>query len=121
MGTKTILIIEDEPQQVDMITIRLEANGFKVIHAADGAEGLQKAYDTMPDLVILDIVMPKLDGFQVCSRLKGDDKTKKIPIIILTASGKKDLEEKCVGCGAEVILRKPYDSKQLVDTVKSFV
>lgn len=121
MTKKRILFIEDEPDQVMMVTMRLEANNWEVMSAMDGEEGLKKVKEKKPDLILLDLVMPKLDGAQVCRRLKEDPTTKKIPIIVMTASGVKNLEKKCLALGAEDIIRKPYDSLDLVAKVKALL
>jgi len=74
------LLIDDESQMVDMVQMRLEANGYEVISANDGEEGLEKAKSEKPDLIILDVMMPKMDGYQVCTILKHDAQYNKIPI-----------------------------------------
>ena len=84
MVKKTILIVDDEEQLVDMLTMRLEEHGYEVISACDGEEGLQKAKQFQPDLIILDILMPKVEGNVVAEVLKKDKATASIPIIFLT-------------------------------------
>ncbi len=115
---KKILFIEDEPDQVMVIRTRLEANGYEVITANDGLTGLQIAEDKTPDLILLDIVMPGMDGIEVCKRLKAGAKTKHIPIIAVTASGEKDLEERCIQAGCQNVVRKPYESQKLLENIK---
>ena len=121
MKKNKILLIEDEPDQIEMIKMRLEANGFVVIFAQDGSDGLKKAAEEKPDLIILDIIMPYMDGFQVCKALQQEESTKSIPILILTASGRKDVEDKCIDCGARCVLKKPYDSKELIFKINSLI
>jgi len=116
---KRILFIEDEDDQVMLIQTRLEANGFDVSSAGDGEEGLKKVYEINPDLIILDLFIPKISGYEVCKQLKADPKTKHIPIIVLTASGERDLEERCRVVGADEMYRKPYDSKELVKRIEA--
>ncbi len=118
---KKILFIEDEPDQVELIKARLEASGYVFISAMDGEEGVKKAIETRPDLVLLDLILPKLDGFEVCRRIKADPKTKEIPVIILTAIGKKNAEAECRMCGADSFLKKPYDSAVLMAEIKKFI
>ena len=118
---KKILFIEDEFDQIRMLKIRLEASGFEFISAMDGEEGLWKAQREKPDLILLDIVIPKLDGYEVCKRLKQSPDTKNIPIIILSASGLKDVEESCLTIGADDFVRKPYNSEGLVSKIKLFL
>ncbi|MEW6101254.1 MAG: response regulator [Candidatus Omnitrophota bacterium] len=121
MIKKKILFIEDEPDQVMMIQIRLEASGLEMICASDGQEGLLKAKKENPDLILLDLLLPKMNGYEVCKELKQDSLTRKIPIIIITGSGTKDIEEKCLAAGADACIKKPYDSKELVARIKSLL
>ena len=118
---KKILLIEDEPDQRMMVEIRLEAAGYEIIAAADGEEGLKKAYEGKPDLILLDIVMPKMDGYEVCKCLKENQDTRDIPIITITASGERELGEKCLAAGAEDVIGKPYDPKELVAKIKALL
>jgi DNA-binding response OmpR family regulator len=111
---KKILVIDDEPELVKAIEIRLKANGYQVIFAYDGEEGIQKAFLEKPDLIILDIIMPKMNGFEVCQILKGDEKSKEIPILILTASQQRELERKCLEAGASAALMKPFEADELL-------
>lgn len=118
---KRILIIEDEPEQIEMMRMRFEANGFEVISAPDGQSGVKKAMEACPDLIILDMIMPKLNGIEVCKKIKSCEQSKNIPVVIVSASGSKDLEEECRQAGADEVLRKPYDSRVLVERVKHFL
>ena len=115
---KKILFVEDEPDQIMMFKMRLEANDFEVITARDGEEGLKKLYDERPDLVLLDIIMPRMDGYEVCRRIKGNPETKDIPILIISASGVEDAEAKCLAAGAYDYIRKPCESNELVAKIK---
>jgi len=121
MMGKKILFIEDEADQVMLVQTRLEANGFDVDSAGDGEEGLKKANEVKPDLIILDLFIPKLSGYEVCKQLKADPETKDIPIIVMTASGERDLEEKCQAHGADEMFRKPYDSRELVEKIRTLI
>ena len=114
---KKVLLIEDEQDQITMIEARMESCGYQFVAAHDGEEGIKKAYEEMPDIILLDIVMPKVNGYEVCAHLKSDLKTSKIPIIVITASGVKRLEEKCIALGVEEIIRKPYDSRYLEERI----
>ena len=118
---KRILFIEDEPDQIVLIKARLEASGYEFDSASDGESGLKKVSADKPDLVLLDVILPGIDGIEVCKRLKQDPKTKEVPIIILTAIGIKDAEEKCMACGADSFLKKPYDSAVLMKEIKRFI
>ena len=104
-----------------MVEMRLKANGFEVISAKDGEEGISKAHEEHPDLILLDIIIPKMDGYEVCKHLKADSDTKDIPVIIMTASGAKGLEDKCLGLGVNDIVRKPYNATDLFAKIKSIL
>lgn len=118
---KKILVIDDEPELVKAITVRFKARGYEVIPAYDGQEGIDKAGEIKPDLILLDIIMPKLDGYEVCKKLKGNLETKGIPIIIFTASGQRDLEKKCMSAGAEDVIMKPFDTTELLELVNKLL
>jgi len=114
---KKILFVEDEGDQVMMVKTRLESCGYKVVVAFDGEEGIKKVKEEKPDLVLLDIVMPKMNGYQVCDYLKNDSETCNIPVIVITASGVKNLEERCVALGVQEIIKKPYESSFLAERI----
>jgi len=103
-----ILIIDDEPDLVTMVTLRLEANGYQVIFACDGQEGLGKARNEKPDLIILDLMLPKIDGYKVCRLLKFDEKYKKIPVILFTARAQESDIKVGEDVGADAYLTKPF-------------
>ena len=111
-----ILIIEDEPAIVELVTLYLQKNGFEVIAAYDGLEGLVMVKREQPELVILDLMLPELDGWEVCKRLRQDSD---IPIIMLTARG--DDVDKIVGLelGADDYVTKPFNPRELVARVKA--
>jgi len=115
---KRILFIEDEPDQILMIALRLKKNGYEVISSMDGEEGLKMAAKEKPDLILVDVVMPGIDGLEVCRRLRKDPATKRIPIISTTAAGMDDVECQCVAAGADECVRKPYDSPDLLAKIK---
>lgn len=116
-----ILIVDDNIDTVELLRKRLRAEGFDTEEAYDGEEALKKVEETHPDLIILDIMMPKLDGYEVCTRLKSNEKTKFIPIIMLTA--KSDVESKVKGfdIGADDYVPKPFDYRELSARVKSLL
>jgi len=111
---KKILFIEDEPDQIMMISLRLKKNGYDVVSSMDGETGLQMAVKEKPDLALVDVLMPGMDGFEVCRRLRKDPATKHIPIISTTAAGMDDVERQCIAAGADDCVRKPYDSADLL-------
>ena len=115
---KKILVIDDEPLVVEVLKIRLKMNNYEVITACDGAEGIERAMREKPDLIILDIVMPGLDGYQVCQKLKEDRNTKTIPIIMLTALGQSAERKKGYSSGAYDYIFKPFDDEELLNSVE---
>ena len=121
MKKRKILFIEDEPDQVLMVSLRLKKNGFSVLSAQDGLAGIEKAIEEKPDLILLDIIMPGLDGFEVCRRLRHASATKRVPIIATTAAGDDDLERKCLAAGADECVRKPYDAADLLAKIKTLL
>jgi DNA-binding response OmpR family regulator len=118
-GLMKILIVDDEPEQILMSQKRLESRGFEVISAEDGERGLRKAEEINPDLVILDVMMPGMDGFELCRKLKALSEPP--PVIIVTASGMSHLELRTKGVRAEACFRRPYDSVELVEKVNELL
>ncbi len=102
-----ILIVDDNPANLDIFETRLAAHGYDIITARDGAEGLAVAMDRKPDLILLDVMMPKMDGIEVCRRLKGDPSLPFIPVILVTA--KAEAEDVVAGleAGGDEYLTKP--------------
>ena len=118
---KKILAVDDEPDFLSFLCMRLEVSGYSVITAKDGDEALNKARETNPDLIILDLMLPKISGFEVCRMLKFDDAFKHIPIIILSALDQKDDKSKVVDMGADAYFIKPFDFKQLLAKIQEFL
>ena len=116
-----ILIVDDEPIIVKVVQSRLTAAGYDVIAAFDGQEGLDKARAENPDLIILDIMLPKMDGYRVCSILKLDDHYKKIPIVMFSARVQSEDKEKGLAAGADAYLTKPFDPKALMETIQKLL
>ncbi len=116
---KAILVVDDEKSIRELVKFNLESRGFKVIEAADGEEALNLVKTMAPDLIILDLMLPKIDGLEVCRILKGDPSTKKLPIIMLTALG--DEIDKIVGLemGADDYITKPFSPRELVARVRA--
>ena len=120
---KRILIVEDEYSASKFLTMRLKNMGFSVSAAFDGMTGLKEATETIPDLIILDLMLPKLPGEEVCKTLREsfDEKLVKIPIIMLT--GKDSLVDKVLGkvIGADAYLTKPYEFSDLFEVIKKIL
>ena len=115
---KKILVVDDETELVNFLQIRLEHGGYEVITAYDGENGLKKAKAEIPDLIILDIMMPGMDGYEVCRKIKIDPNTKDIPIIMLTARAQGVDELKGFESGTDVYVPKPYEFPLLVKEIK---
>lgn len=118
---KKILLIEDEPDHVMIIKERLLPLGYEVIEAGNGQQGIDLAKTEKPDLIILDVLMPGIDGFAVCVRLKAEPLTKNIPILILTALGLNELADKCREAGADDFIRKPWEAKDLREKIAKLI
>ncbi|OGR86023.1 MAG: hypothetical protein A3A86_02775 [Elusimicrobia bacterium RIFCSPLOWO2_01_FULL_60_11] len=118
---KHILIVEDEIGLAEGLQARLNVEGYKTTIAYDGSAGLDAAKKIKPDLILLDIMMPKMNGWDVCRVLKTDPKTQDIPILMCTALGQIGDSEKAFQSGANDYVTKPYDMYRLMDKVKRFV
>ncbi|MCX7785798.1 MAG: response regulator [candidate division WOR-3 bacterium] len=116
-----ILVVEDDANLSKLIRIRLEENGFEVITAYDGLEGISQVRKHKPDLIVLDLMLPKLDGYQVCTIIKNHEAFSKIPIVILTARSSIEAKEIALKTGAEAFIVKPFDGQKLVATIKNLL
>ncbi len=115
-----ILVVDDFVQNVELLEELLMNADYAVSTAYDGEEALKKAHDERPDLILLDIMMPKMDGYQVCDALRNTDDTKDIPIIFVTAKTEvKDWTHAIFDMGANSYITKPIDVKKLIEKVKS--
>jgi DNA-binding response OmpR family regulator len=114
-----ILVVDDDPDTVDILSRHLQREGFVAIEAFCGADCLQIARGSDVDVILLDLMMPGMDGFEVCQELKGDPKTAEIPIILITA--RDDIEARAEGIrlGASEFLTKPFSRRQLVSRINS--
>ena len=119
---KKILIIEDDPFLSEMYLAKLSQSGFKTEIAADGKKGMEKIKTSRPDLILLDIVLPKIDGFEILKKIKKDSKLKKIPVILLTNLGQKNEVEKGLNLGAdEYIIKAHFTPTAVVAKVKEIL
>jgi two-component system sensor histidine kinase/response regulator len=116
-----ILIVEDNEDTVQLLRKRFTADGFETAEARDGIEGLKRVSEYEPDLVVLDVMMPGLDGVEVCRRMKADENIRHIPVLMLTA--KRDIDSKVLGleAGADDYLAKPFDYKELSARIRSLL
>jgi two-component system, OmpR family, alkaline phosphatase synthesis response regulator PhoP len=119
MSKGTVLVIDDEKDVIEFVRYNLDKEGFDVVAASDGSSGLDIATRHKPDLVVLDLMMPGLDGLEVCRRMRGDDRTRRIPVIMLTAKAAE--ADRIVGLelGADDYVTKPFSPRELVARVKA--
>jgi len=121
MPKAKILIVDDEMDLVETLTYRLEENDYEVISATDGQEGLRKAQQEGPDLIILDVMLPKADGYKVCRMLKFDVKFKAIPIIMFTARAQESDKQTAGEVGADTYITKPFEPEVLLAKIKELL
>ncbi|MBS4540073.1 response regulator transcription factor [Clostridium sp. D2Q-11] len=119
MSYGKILVVDDEEHIVELIKYNLESNGYEIITAFDGNEAYKKALEETPDLILLDIMLPILDGMEVCKKLKRNKDTEDIPVIMLTAKGEET--DKVIGLelGADDYITKPFGIRELVARIKA--
>ncbi len=114
---KQILIIDDEKHISDLLKYILEKKGYSTLQAYFGEEGINLARQSRPDLILLDVMMPKMDGFTVAKTLKSDNKTKNIPIIMLSSAAQLKDKERGLECGVIDYLTKPFDKDKLIEAI----
>ena len=121
MNPKKILIVDDEADLVETVRFPLEMDGFNVLVSYNGEDALNQARKEKPDLIILDLMLPKLDGYKVCRLLKFDERYKHIPILMLTA--KTQEKDKLLGkeTGADEYITKPFEMDKLLEKVKTYL
>ena len=119
---KRILVVDDEPDIMDVATVRLKHLGYEIIPAIDAEEALEILQRDTPDLILLDLLLPKMQGDELCKNLKSDDRYKNIPIILFTASAiRPRLFEKIKEMGADDCIMKPFEPEELISKVKKFI
>ena len=116
-----ILIVEDNEMNRDMLSRRLERKGYDVVMAEDGKKGVDMSKSENPDLILMDLSLPVMDGLEATSTIKGDEETKSIPIIVLTAHAMAGDREKALDAGADEYDTKPIDFKRLLGKIKEFI
>jgi len=121
MAQKRLLLVEDEADLVEVVKIRLEANGYEVLTATDGQQALDKARNQNPDLIILDLMLPKIDGYKVCRMLKFDEKYKHIPVLMFSARAQEADKKLGEEVGADAYLVKPFDPVVLIAKIKELL
>jgi two-component system cell cycle response regulator DivK len=118
---KTILIVEDEPKNLKLLRDLLQRFGYEILEALDGEQGVKLAGERMPDLILMDIMMPKMDGLEATRIIKANTKTKHIPIIALTSYAMKGDREKTIEAGCDGYLAKPFDIKEVLKTIETYL
>ncbi len=119
--SRTILLVDDEPDLVQLVSVRLQVAGYHVITASDGQQALDAVKQTRPDLIILDLMLPKVDGYKVCRLLKFDDRYKKIPILVFTARAQDGDIRMATECGADAYLTKPFEAQTLLSKLRDLM
>ena len=118
--TSKILLIEDDPKLIEMYKLRFKQKGYYLISAEDGKTGITYSYDSAPDLILLDILLPKMNGFDVLRRLKEDKKTMHIPVIMLTNLGHKQDKERAIELGAkDYLIKALFTPDQIIKKVEA--
>jgi DNA-binding response OmpR family regulator len=118
---KKILVVDGEKDMVYAITLQLKTAGFKVIVAVDGQEGLERARKEKPDLIVLDLMLPKIDGYKVSRMLKFDERYKSIPIIMLTSRSQESDKQLGFEVGADAYITKPFNPKLLLEAIEKLL
>lgn len=121
MGKKKILVVEDEKDIAENIQVRLDVTGYAVVNAYDGKEAVEMARKEKPDLILLDIMLPKINGIEVCEIIRSDVKLNKIPIIMITSLSAVGDVEKAFSAGANDYLPKPFEYGRLLNKIKKFI
>lgn len=115
----TVLVIDDDPVILELLRVNFEIEGFSVICAADGEEGLRRAQVDRPDVVISDIMMPRRDGLQLLTDLKGDPQTQGLPVILLSAKAQRAEVQQGLDLGADDYITKPFDPLELIERLNA--
>jgi|Deesub1362A_J573_1020465.scaffolds.fasta_scaffold06510_3 DNA-binding response OmpR family regulator len=113
-----ILIIDDEPEIITLTRMMLQKAGYEVIEAESGKEGLEILEKDKIDLVLLDVVMPGMNGWEVCRKIKADEKLRQIPVVMFTVYDSREDIIRSHECGADAYLSKPFDREELLDVVR---
>ena len=119
---RTILIVEDDGFLVQMYAAKLEMEGFKVVAAVDGEKALRQVKKEVPDLILLDLLLPKKDGFQVLEELKKDSAVKNVPVVVLSNLGQKEDIDRCLSLGAkDYLIKAHFVPSEVVEKIKTLL
>jgi DNA-binding response OmpR family regulator len=115
---KRVLLIDDEEEMVDMVSTSLIAAGYEVVTASESLDGIEKAEAEKPDVILLDIMMPGIDGYEICKSLKKQEETKNIPVIFFTALGDMTLRNKVDAVGGADYIVKPFEPEEMKEKIE---
>jgi DNA-binding response OmpR family regulator len=121
MAPATVLVVDDDPVILKLLEVNFEMEGFEVVRAADGFEGLERARSVLPDIVVLDVMMPRMTGYEVAKALREDDDTAHIPIIFVTARAQSSDVERGLELGVDDYVTKPFDPLDLIARVNTLL
>ena len=116
--TKRVLVAEDEPNIVESLTFMLEQAGFEVSVETDGRQALNAVKADVPDVLVLDVMLPEMDGYEVLRQLRADSQAEALPVLMLTAKGQHEDREMALKCGADLFITKPFANADIVSAVK---
>jgi DNA-binding response OmpR family regulator len=114
-----VLVADDDPDILQLVSLRLERSGYEVVAAGDGEQALNAALERTPDLALLDVTMPKLDGYEVTARLRGNERTRRMPVILLTARVQETDLARGIQAGADDYVTKPFSTQELRERVQA--
>ena len=120
-GTPKVLVVDDDPVIVRLLEVNFEMEGFEVVTAVDGVDGVEKAKAHQPDIVVSDVMMPKLNGIELCAAIKGDDATKHIPVVLLSAKAQVADVRAGLDAGADDYVTKPFEPLDLIDRINKLL
>ncbi|MEA5535902.1 response regulator [Crocosphaera sp. XPORK-15E] len=118
---RAVLLVEDSPVQQEMISSILKKNGWNVVVVGNGVEALESIKQSSPDLVVLDIVMPKMNGYEVCRRIKSDPKTENVPVVMCSSKGEEFDRYWGIKQGADAYIAKPFEDIELIGTIQQLL
>lgn len=118
---KKILIVEDDKKSLDVARILLTSAGYKVVEAGDGLDALDKTFEENPNLILMDMQLPRMDGYEASRRIKSDKRSAKIPIIALTSYAMKGDREKAIDAGCNEYIEKPINPATFIEEIKKYL
>ena len=116
--SKRVLLAEDEPNIIESLTFLLDKAGFDVSVETDGRKALDAALSSTPDVLILDVMLPELDGYEILRQLRTDQRSEDLPVLMLTAKGQREDRETALECGADLFITKPFSNAEIISAVE---